>query len=210
MGIEPFLVSDALLGAIAQRLIRRVCRDCCISYSPSAGELARFGWSASSEGEVTLYRANTLRGEEIIEARTNGTLCSTCNGVGYKGRVGVYEVLRVSDRIQTAITEGASTERIKEVALDEGMTTLLAYSLNLVQQGYTTLEEVERLIFESGLNSELKTKRKRAFTPHSSPNADVEAPSTNPWHRLQELERQLEALTHQVQELKKELETENG
>jgi type IV pilus assembly protein PilB len=165
MGVEPFMVSGALLGVLAQRLMRRVCSECRISYLPSTAELARFGLSASSEGEITLYKPNTLRPEEIQEASSKGTLCQKCNGIGYKGRVGVYEVMRVSERLQTLINEGAPTERIKEAAVEEGMTTLLAYSLNLVQQGYTTLEEVERVTFtDSGLEAELKAKRKTSLT----------------------------------------------
>lgn len=168
MGVEPFMVSGALLGVLAQRLVRRVCSDCRISYMPSSTELARFGLSASSDGEITLYKAKTLRPEEIQDARARGTLCQTCNGVGYKGRVGVYEVMRVSDHIQTLINEGAPTERIKESAVEEGMITLLAYSLNLVREGYTTLEEVERVTFtDSGLESELKAKRKTSLTCRS-------------------------------------------
>ncbi|HEY9710853.1 MAG TPA: ATPase, T2SS/T4P/T4SS family, partial [Oculatellaceae cyanobacterium] len=168
MGVEPFMVSGALLGILAQRLMRRVCKDCRIPYQPSSAELARFGLSTSSEGEISLYQANTLRPEDIGEARTKGTLCKTCNGVGYKGRVGVYEVMRVTENLQNLITERAPTERIKEAAVDEGMTTLLAYSLNLVQQGYTTLEEVERVTFtDSGLESELRAKRKSSLTCRS-------------------------------------------
>jgi type IV pilus assembly protein PilB len=165
MGVEPFMVSGALLGVLAQRLVRRVCPDCRISYLPSSAELARFGLSASNEGEITLYQANTLRAEEIQEARNTGKLCTTCSGVGYKGRVGVYEVMRISENVQTLINDGAPTERIKEAAVDEGMVTLLSYSLNLVQQGYTTLEEVERVTFtDSGLESELRAKRKTSLT----------------------------------------------
>jgi type IV pilus assembly protein PilB len=165
MGVEPFMVSGALIGVLAQRLMRRVCPDCRLPYAPSAAELARFGLSASNEGEITLYRANALQPEEVSEARGRGTLCKTCNGVGYKGRVGVYEVMRVSDRIQTLINESAPTERIRDVAVEEGMITLLSYSLNLVQQGYTTLDEVERVTFtDAGLESELKAKRKSSLT----------------------------------------------
>lgn len=165
MGVEPFMVSNALLGVLAQRLIRRVCSDCRITYMPTSAELARFGLSTSREGEIMLYQANTLQPDEISEARGRGTLCKTCNGVGYKGRVGVYEVMRVSDRLQTLINEGAPAERLKEAAVEEGMTTLLAYSLNLVQQGYTTLEEVERVTFtDSGLESERKAKRKSSLS----------------------------------------------
>lgn len=174
MGVETFMVSNALLGVLAQRLMRQVCSDCRVSYYPSTAELARFGLSASSEGEITLYKANTLLSEQLHEARNKGTLCKKCNGVGYKGRVGVYEVMRVSERLQTLINEGAPAEQIKEVAVEEGMTTLLSYSLNLVQQGYTTLEEVERVTFtDSGLESELKAKRKSSLACRTC-NADLQ------------------------------------
>jgi type IV pilus assembly protein PilB len=165
MGVEPFMVSGALLGVLAQRLMRRVCKECRTPYQPTAAELARFGLTASSEGEVTFYKANTLQPEEITEARSKGTLCPKCNGVGYKGRVGVYEVMRNSERLQLLINEGAPTERIKEAAVEEGMKTLLSYSLNLVQDGHTTLEEVERVTFtDSGLEAELKAKRKQSLS----------------------------------------------
>ena len=168
MGVEPFMVSGALIGVLAQRLMRRVCSECRISYQPSSTELARFGLTASSEGEITLYKANTLINEEIQQAKSKGTLCQKCNGIGYKGRVGVYEVMRTTERLALLINQGAPAERIKEAAVEEGMTTLLAYSLNLVKQGYTTLEEVERVTFtDSGLEAELKAKRKTSLTCRS-------------------------------------------
>ncbi|NJN88005.1 MAG: type II/IV secretion system protein [Leptolyngbyaceae cyanobacterium SL_7_1] len=165
MGVEPFMVSSSLIGVLAQRLMRRVCVDCRIPYTPSAEELARFGLSASREADVTFYRANSLHPEQIQEAKAQNVLCSSCKGVGYKGRCGVYEVMRVTEPIQTLITEGAPTERIKEVAVEEGMKTLLAYSLDLVRQGATSLEEVERVTFtDTGLEAELKAKRKSSLT----------------------------------------------
>lgn len=165
MGVEPFMISGALLGVLAQRLMRRVCSECRVPYHPTKEELARFGLSASNEEEIMLYKANTLTPEEIAAAKSQGNLCSKCNGVGYKGRVGVYEVMRNSDQLQTLINEGATTDRIKEVAVEEGMITLLAYSLNLVREGHTTLEEVERVTFtDSGLEAELKAKRKSSLT----------------------------------------------
>lgn len=165
MGIEPFMVSGALIGVLAQRLMRRVCTECRIPYHPTQAELARFGLSASNQDEVTFYKANTLTTEEIAEAKGKGTLCVKCGGGGYKGRVGVYEVMQNSERIQVLINQGATTDRIKEAAVDEGMTTLLAYSLDLVREGYTTLEEVERVTFtDSGLEAELKAKRKTSLT----------------------------------------------
>jgi type IV pilus assembly protein PilB len=165
MGIEPFMISGSLIGVLAQRLMRRVCTECRIPYHPSKEELSRFGLSASNEEEITLYKANTLTPEEIQEAKSKGMLCSKCSGGGYKGRVGVYEVMQNSERLQSLINQGATTDRIKEAAVEEGMTTLLAYSLNLVREGYTTFEEVERVTFtDSGLEAELKAKRKTALT----------------------------------------------
>jgi type IV pilus assembly protein PilB len=165
MGVESFMVSSSLIGVLAQRLMRRVCSECRVAYHPTPEELSRFGLSSSAEPDLMLYRATSLSHEEVQQARVAGTLCSTCHGVGYKGRCGVYEVMRVTERIQTLVTEGAPTERIKEAAVEEGMKTLLAYSLNLVRQGSTTLEEVERVTFtDSGLEAELKAKRKTSLT----------------------------------------------
>lgn len=165
MGVEPFMVSGALIGVVAQRLVRRVCDECRIPYGPSRDELARFGLTASRDGELTLYKANTLQTHEIQEARAQGRLCPKCNGVGYKGRCGVYEVMRVTERLQNLITRRAPAEALKECAVEEGMKTLLSYSLDLVRQGLTTLEEVERVTFtDAGLEAELKAKRKTSLT----------------------------------------------
>src|SRR5579883_1303262 len=165
MGVESFMISSSLIGVLAQRLVRRVCSACRIPYTPTQAELARYGLSAVQEVDLTLYKANSLTPEEIQQAKANNQLCSQCNGVGYKGRCGVYEVMRITERLQTLITEEAPTERIKEVAVEEGMKTLLAYSLDLVLQGATTLEEVERVTFtDTGLEAELKAKRKSSLT----------------------------------------------
>ncbi|MGG6296750.1 GspE/PulE family protein [Leptolyngbya sp. AN02str] len=165
MGVESFMVSSSLLGVLAQRLMRRVCPDCRIPYQPSNEELGRYGLTSSHDAGITFYKANTLHAEEIQEARTKNSLCATCKGVGYTGRCGVYEVMRITERLQALITEGAPTERIKEVAVEEGMKTLLAYSLDLVRQGVTTLDEVERVTFtDTGLEAELKARRKSSLT----------------------------------------------
>lgn len=165
MGIEPFMVSSSLIGVLAQRLVRRVCSECRIPYTPTVQELGRYGLSASSDIEVTFYKANTLTLDAIAEAKTKNQLCPKCSGNGYKGRCGVYEVMRVTENLQTLINEDAPTERIKEVAIEEGMKTLLSYSLDLVREGSTTLEEVERVTFtDTGLEAELKAKRKTGLT----------------------------------------------
>ncbi|NJR68423.1 MAG: type II/IV secretion system protein [Synechococcales cyanobacterium CRU_2_2] len=168
MGVEPFMVSASLIGVCAQRLVRRVCSTCRVPYTPSPEELARFGLSASQDLEMTLYKANKLNPEQIQMAKEQGRLCESCGGGGYKGRVGVYEVMRMTEELEAAINAGASTDRIKEIAVEGGMKTLLAYSLQLVQEGYTTLEEVERVTFtDSGLEAELKAKRKTSLTCRS-------------------------------------------
>ncbi|MFM2157667.1 MAG: hypothetical protein RLZZ124_141, partial [Cyanobacteriota bacterium] len=150
MGVEPFMVSASLLGIVSQRLVRRVCPDCRIAYRPSEAELGRFGLLASRERDITFYRARR---------QTRGNPCPTCQGLGYRGRVGVYEVLRVNEELATAIGQQATTERIRKLALESGMKTLLGYSLDLVRQGLTTLEEVERMILtDSGLESERRVK----------------------------------------------------
>ncbi|MEM6591514.1 MAG: ATPase, T2SS/T4P/T4SS family, partial [Cyanobacteria bacterium P01_C01_bin.73] len=165
MGVEAFQVSSSLTGVLAQRLMRRVCDECRIPYQPTHEELGRFGLTASNDGEITFYKANTLPNDALESAKRAGTLCKKCNGGGYKGRVGVYEVMRITETIQELISEGAPTERIKEVAVEEGMQTLLAYSLNLVRQGLTTLDEVERVTFtDTGLEAELKARRKSSLT----------------------------------------------
>ncbi|MCC0176349.1 type II/IV secretion system protein [Waterburya agarophytonicola K14] len=165
MGVEPFMISGALVGVLAQRLMRRVCSECRIAYNPTHAELSRFGLSANAEEEVTFYKSNTLNVEEIAQAKASNSLCRKCGGVGYKGRVGVYEVMRNSEKLQSLVNEGANTDRIKETAVEEGMITILAYSLNLVKEGHTTLEEVERVTFtDSGLEAELKAKRKSGLT----------------------------------------------
>ena len=165
MGVEPFMVGGALLGVLAQRLMRKVCTECRVPYTPTREELARFGLAASSDNEITIYKANTIPKDQIATLRAKNTLCKKCSGVGYKGRIGVYEFMRVTERLQTLINEAAATTAIKEAAVEDGMKTLLAYSLELVQQGHTTLEEVERVTFtDSGLESELKAKRKAVLT----------------------------------------------
>ncbi|KPQ37813.1 MAG: GspE/PulE family protein [Phormidium sp.] len=165
MGVEPFMISGSLLGVLAQRLMRRVCGECRIPYTPEREELARYGMTASTDVEATFYKANTIPPAERQELQERGELCPKCSGVGYKGRVGVYEFLQTTEELALLINENAPTERIKEKAVEQGMTTLLAYSLDLVKQGHTTFEEVDRVTFtDSGLEAELKAKRKSSLT----------------------------------------------
>ena len=157
MGVEPFMVSASLIGIISQRLLRRVCDGCKEAYRPDERELGRFGLMASRETNVTFFKAHHHQQQE--------TACPNCKGSGYRGRVGVYEVLRVHDDMATAISRGASTDVIRQMALESGMVTLLGYSLELVRQGHTTLEEVGRMILtDSGLESERRARALSTMT----------------------------------------------
>jgi len=165
MGVEPFMVAGSLIGISAQRLMRRVCGTCRQAYSPTPDELARYGLSASRESAVTFYKANFIAPNDRKAADEAGSLCPKCRGLGYKGRVGVYEVLKNSDEISALITQRASTAMIKERAEEEGMLSLLPYSINLVREGHTTFEEVDRVTFtDTGLDAELKRRRKIGLT----------------------------------------------
>ena len=162
MGVEPFMVSASLLGIVSQRLLRRVCPDCRIGYQPSPDELGRFGLLASREAAVTFYRAcrhhSHHGGLHDAGPKPDGSVCPTCQGNGYRGRVGVYEILRMNETLATAIAQRASTDALRRLALESGMRTLLGYGLNLVRQGMTTLEEVERMLLtDAGLESERRS-----------------------------------------------------
>ena len=170
MGVEPFMVAGSLIGISAQRLMRRICSKCRTAYTPTPEQLARYGLSVSKETDVSFYKPNFIvPGERKDLAQKgdfeDGGLCSKCGGGGYKGRVGVYEVLKNSEELASLITQRAPSELIKEKAVEEGMLTLLSYSLNLVRQGHTTFEEVDRVTFtDTGLEAEMKAKRKSGLT----------------------------------------------
>ncbi len=157
MGVEPFMVSASLIGIVSQRLLRRVCRSCRKSYHPTEKELGRFGLMAHTETGVTFFKAHH-HGQEKQP-------CPNCQGSGYKGRVGVYEVLRMNEELATAVAKGATTDLVRRLALEAGMKTLLGYSLDLVREGHTTLEEVERMILtDSGLESERRARALSTLT----------------------------------------------
>ncbi|NES05382.1 MAG: type II/IV secretion system protein [Okeania sp. SIO2F4] len=174
MGVESFMVSAALLGVVAQRLMRRVCNQCRIEYKPEPDEFRRYGMVPAQEEEFTYYRANTIPVEERESLAERGELCRKCNGLGYKGRVGVYEFMKITERLQTLITQRAPTEQIKEAAVEDGMIPLLQYSLNLVREGHTTFEEVERVTFtDSGLEAEMKRQARQNLICRSC-NAELQ------------------------------------
>ncbi len=129
MGIEPFLVASSLNLVCAQRLVRRVCVNCKVEDEVPPPAMEQVGFSRQDAHSVKPKK---------------GTGCDQCNQTGYKGRVGLYEVMEVTDELRELILVGASTLEIRRKAIEEGMITLRGSGLRKIKDGVTTLEEVLR------------------------------------------------------------------
>ncbi len=129
MGIEPFLVATSVNLIQAQRLIRRVCKDCKQDHPTPAEALVEVGFTADEAKSLKTYK---------------GKGCPTCNNTGYKGRIGLYEVLEITDEIRELILIGASALELRKKAVDDGMITLRESGLHKIRAGVTTVEEVVR------------------------------------------------------------------
>ncbi len=129
MGIEPFLVATSVHLICAQRLIRRICKDCSEPVEVPVQALIDEGFSPEEAKTVQIMK---------------GKGCATCNKTGYKGRTGLYEVMEVDDEIRELVLVGASAVELKKKAIERGMITLRRSGLTKVAMGWTTLEEVAR------------------------------------------------------------------
>jgi type IV pilus assembly protein PilB len=127
MGLEPFNVSASLIGVLAQRLVRRVCRDCRVEYTPEPDVLRRLGLDLDEIRGKKLYR---------------GVGCEKCGGSGYNGRYAIHELITIDDELSNAIVKEASALEIKELAMKRGMKTLREDGMLKAFEGITTLEEV--------------------------------------------------------------------
>ncbi|NLN77978.1 MAG: Flp pilus assembly complex ATPase component TadA [Armatimonadetes bacterium] len=136
MGVEPYLISATVIGVLAQRLARKVCSKCKAPYQVPASELRRFGFKSKDPNElVTLYR---------------GEGCDTCRHTGFKGRLGIYELMRLNDEIRELVVRRAPLADIREAAKANGMHELKDDGLDKVLQGITTPDEVMRVVFTAG------------------------------------------------------------
>ncbi|MBI3933443.1 MAG: Flp pilus assembly complex ATPase component TadA, partial [Acidobacteria bacterium] len=129
MGIEPFLVATSIHLICAQRLVRRICANCKEESPTPAQALLDAGYTPEEVKEVKIMK---------------GKGCEKCNNSGYKGRVGLYEVLEINDELRELILVGASALELKKKAIENGMITLRRSGLIKVRGGHTTLEEVMR------------------------------------------------------------------
>ena len=161
MGIEPFLIASTVKAVIGQRLVRRLCMNCRQEYVPNAEELSYIVQMFSLK-QGSIQRLHELEGQAFADKiggdtpmgstdvtiqrlwRPNPEGCDECNHVGFKGRVGIYEVLGISVPIQKMITANATSNDIQEQAISEGMVTMQTDGLIKSLRGVTTIEEVLR------------------------------------------------------------------
>jgi type II secretion system protein E len=129
MGVEPFLLTSTLRGVIGQRLIRTICPNCKEPYIPSDMELDEFAVTREEVEEITFY---------------HGHGCDNCNFTGYKGRLGIFEFMRISEEINELILQRASTDEIHALAIHQGMETMRSDGWLKICLGVTTFEEVSR------------------------------------------------------------------
>lgn len=154
MGAEPFLVASTTNVVIAQRLVRRLCSECHVEYSLDAKEKKTLEDNLDTVKMLDiLTKSDELKGK--ISGKTWETMkfyrnkgCKRCNNEGYKGRVGIYEVLEVDEDIQKLITQAASTEVIENKAKEKGMLTMIEDGFIKAAQGITSIEEILRVTKE--------------------------------------------------------------
>ncbi len=139
MGVEPFLVASSVRTIIAQRLVRKICDACKVSKEIKRSEL---------EGKVKKEILDGLFGKRESMRIYQGKGCQACHGTGYHDRVGIFEVLEMSEKIKEAIVEKADADELAKLAREEGMKTMLEDGLEKVKLGITTLEEVLRVTEE--------------------------------------------------------------
>jgi general secretion pathway protein E len=133
MGVEPFLVASSVLGIMAQRLLRTVCRDCARKYVPDDEELSQIGLTSAD-----------LKGRQIYKP----VGCPVCMETGYAGRAGIHEVLMVTDAVRAELMKGSDASTIKKVSISQGMKTLREDAAQKVMQGMTSIAEVMRVTQE--------------------------------------------------------------
>ena len=132
MGIEPYLIADSVVGIIAQRLVRRLCPNCKVAKQATEDEKELLG--VPVEKNITIYEPSG---------------CMQCDQMGYKGRIGVYEILEMSPTLKKIISKGGDADQIKDQAIQEGMHTLRMSASEYVLNGITSIHEMMRVSFDS-------------------------------------------------------------
>jgi general secretion pathway protein E len=136
LGIEPYLISSSLLGVLAQRLVRKVCSECAMKHP------------ASTQESAFLTRANDSRGLEELK---RGRGCPNCRETGYRGRIGLFEMLAVDDQVRSKIQDRANASDIRDSALARGMKLLRDDGIAKILRGATTVDEVSRVTVRAAM-----------------------------------------------------------
>ncbi|MCH5257517.1 MAG: Flp pilus assembly complex ATPase component TadA, partial [Lachnospiraceae bacterium] len=132
MGLEPYLIADATVGVIAQRLVRRLCPECKKPKKADAEDLELLNLKPIDD--VTIYEPCG---------------CAKCDGTGFKGRIGVYEIMEITQPLKNIISKNGDVEDIKNKALEEGMNTLRMSATEYVLEGITSIGEMIKVSFDS-------------------------------------------------------------
>ncbi len=130
MGIEPYLVSSTVVGVLAQRLVRRICTQCRYSQPADPGLLKDLGLRGKGKGAVK------------IKEFFSGAGCPACSGTGFRGRIGLFELLQISDGVKKALRKSSEANIIRDQAISEGMLPMRSYGISLIREGLTSVEEV--------------------------------------------------------------------
>jgi type II secretory ATPase GspE/PulE/Tfp pilus assembly ATPase PilB-like protein len=133
MNLEPYVIASALIGVVAQRLVRRLCGSCRRQYTPEAETLRSLNMSEAEAAHFVFYRA---------------VGCEECNHTGYRGRMGIYEVMRVNDKVRRLVAQKAGEDMVRDAAIGAGMITLGEDALAKVKSGATSAEELFRVVTE--------------------------------------------------------------
>lgn len=145
LGVPAAQLYSSTIGIIAQKTLKQVCSECRLAEEPNSLELAQIGSSMLSLSEHTYYRANSLSLSQIDRAKQTGDLCSHCQGWGYRGTIGIHEVLTIVDRLKSTIING-DAEAIDLAAQETGMRSFLDLGIKLCREGKTTLSELKRCV----------------------------------------------------------------
>ena len=141
MEVPSYKLTASLRGILAQRLLRQVCPECSVQRPLTEAECQFTGLKSGT----TARSATALSAEEKEQRKQEGTLCTRCGGTGYQGRIGTYELLKVTKNIREAIKQQKSTQEIEDTAAGEGMLTLKRYGAKLIEQQLTTVSELQKI-----------------------------------------------------------------
>jgi general secretion pathway protein E len=130
LGIQPFLINSTIIGVVAQRLVRTVCNYCAEQYHLSEDECKILGINYDETKNIHV---------------SIGAGCTQCRGTGYLGRIGVFEVMEITEKLRAAIESKATPAKIKEIAKSEGFSTLRESAIKVLLKGITTFDEIVRV-----------------------------------------------------------------